>query len=117
MSKIILSNIKLDKLKSKFIFKSVGHLGRFGLAEREAYYLISKNKPWFLGSLVIFIAGYSITELHTPFLFTISLLFNSSLVNSVLPLKLWFKPSVWPTSCRTSLYRDCLTSSFSIFAS
>ena len=34
---------KLDRLKKKFIFKSVGHLGRFGLAERDAYYLISKN--------------------------------------------------------------------------
>ena len=29
---------KLDTLKKKFIFKNVGNLGRFGLAEREAYY-------------------------------------------------------------------------------
>ena len=34
---------KLDTLKKKFIFKNVGNLGRFGLAEREAYYLISKD--------------------------------------------------------------------------
>ena len=36
-------NKKLELLKKKFIFKNVGHLGRFGLAEREAYYLISKK--------------------------------------------------------------------------
>ena len=34
---------KLNTLKKQFIFKSVGHLGRFGLSEREAYYLISKK--------------------------------------------------------------------------
>ena len=40
------------------------------------------------GFLAIFIAGYSITDEQTPFLFTISLLFNSYVVKSKLPLKL-----------------------------